>query len=89
MKLLAIEYKIKPAYTYKTENQIQAQISKEYLNGQDGIIFLIKNDKIGKVGKGDKYCTIKEAQDANLTTKELILTKTYKELEPFITRPWY
>lgn len=86
LKLLAVEYKIKPAHTYKKESQIQAQISNGYLNGQDGIIFLIKNNKIGKAGKGDKYCTVDEAKEAGLTTNELILDKTYKELEPFIVR---
>jgi len=39
MKLLAIEYKVKPANTYKKESQIQAQVSRGYCNGQDGIVF--------------------------------------------------
>jgi len=83
MKLLAIEYKIKPASTYKKESQIQAQISRGYLNGEDGIIFLIKNNKIGNAGKGWKYCKIEEAIENKLTIKDIDLTKLFNELEPF------
>jgi len=86
LKLLAVEYKIKPASTYKKENQIQAQISRAYCNNGDGIVFLIKNNTTGKAGQGDKYCTLEEATEAKLTTKELNLSKIYKELEPFIIR---
>lgn len=86
LKLLAVEYKIKPAHTYKNQSQIQAQISKAYLNGSEGIIFLIKNNKVGKAGKGQKYCTIEEAQAENLKAEDLDLDKVYKELEPFILR---
>jgi DNA polymerase elongation subunit (family B) len=84
LTLIAQEYKIKPLISYKKESQIQAQISREYLNGQDGIICLIKNKKTGKVGKGTKYCTIEEAKEANLTEEELDLTKLWNELTPFI-----
>ena len=83
MKLLAIEYKIKPANTYKKESQIQAQISRGYLNGEDGIVFLIKNSKVGSAGKGWKYCTIDEAIKNKLTIKDIDLTKLFNELEPF------
>ena len=47
---------------------------------------MIKNNTTGKAGQGDKYCTLEEATEAKLTTKELNLSKIYKELEPFIIR---
>jgi len=84
LTLIAQEYKIKPFHTYKLASQIQAQISKGYLNGQDGVIHLIKNNKVGKVGKGTKYCTIEEAKEAKLTEKDLDLVKLWNELMPFV-----
>jgi DNA polymerase elongation subunit (family B) len=84
MKLLAVEYKVKKFDTYKKESQIQAQISEGYFDGREGVISLIKNNKVGKAGLGTKYCTIEEALDNKLTVAELDLTKIYNELEPFI-----
>ncbi|MFW6130920.1 MAG: hypothetical protein ACOC56_07025 [Atribacterota bacterium] len=84
MKLIAREFKVKPFDTYKRESQIQAQISKNYLNGGSGNINLIKNKKIGKVGKGMKYCTIEEAIENKLKTSDLDLEKLNNELEPFV-----
>jgi len=81
---LAVEYKVNKADSYKTANQIQAQISKAYFAGESGTIRLIKNNKVGKVGKGTLYCTIEEAYENNLTSTELDLEKIYNELEPFI-----
>jgi hypothetical protein len=86
LTLIAQEYKIKPLSTYKLESQIQAQISKAYFNGQEGIISLIKNKKVGKVGKGVHYCTIEEAKEAKLTEEDLDLKKLWNELMPFIDR---
>lgn len=86
LELIAQEYKIKPLSTYKLESQIQAQISKAYFNGQEGIISLIKNKKVGKVGKGVRYCTIEEAKEAKLTEDDLDLKKLWNELMPFIDR---
>jgi len=83
MKVISIEYKVKPFSTYKTES-IQAQISKNYLNEEEGVISLVKNNKIGKVGKGSKYCTIEEAESNNLQIEDLDLEKLYNELDPFI-----
>lgn len=81
---LAREYKVQPYASYKKpESQIHAQISKEYFNGADGVIKLIANDKIGKVGKGKKYCSISEAKEHKLTVKDLDLEKLWSELEPF------
>lgn len=84
MKIISIEYKVKPFKSYKNASQIQAQISNGYLNNSDGIINLIKNKKIGKVGKGLKYCTIEEAIENNLQIEDLDLEKLYNELNPFI-----
>jgi DNA polymerase elongation subunit (family B) len=84
MELIAQEYKVNPAITYKKDSQIQAQISQAYLNGESGIISLIKNKKIGKVGKGTLYCTIEEAKLNALTAEDLDLEKLWNELTPFI-----
>ncbi len=84
LKLLAREYKCKHFVLYKNENQIQAQISLNYFNKQDGVISLIKNKKIGKVGKTSKYCTIEEAIEAKLTANDLDLVKLRNELQPFV-----
>jgi hypothetical protein len=82
MELISQEYKVNAANSYKT-NCIQAQISKGYFKGMDGVIRLVKNQKVGKAGKGDLYCTIQEAIDAKLSIKELNLEKVFNELEPF------
>ena len=89
MKLLAVEYRVKRFDTYKKESQIQAQISKGYFDGREGIISLIKNKSVGKAGLGTKYCTIEEAISNNLTVKELDLDKIYNELEPFILHEFW
>lgn len=84
MKLVAREFRVNQASSYKLEGQIQAQISKGYFDGDEGIIQLIKNKKIGKAGKGMKYCTIQEAIDNKLKIDDLDLEKLFNELEPFI-----
>ena len=84
MQLISQEYKVKPAHTYKKESQIHGQISQAYFNGGDGVINLIKNNKIGKVGKGNLYCSVQEALDNNLTIKDLSMEKIRNEIEPFI-----
>jgi len=84
MKLMAREYKVNSASSYKLESQIQAQISKAYFNGKDGTIELIKNNKIGKVGIGQKYCTVDEAIKNKLNVNDVDLEKVWNELDPFI-----
>jgi hypothetical protein len=84
MELMSREFKIKPADSYKSDNNIYAQISNGYFNGGDGIIRLIKNNKVGKAGKGDLYCSIQEAIDAKLGIDDIDLEKVYSELAPFI-----
>lgn len=84
MKLCAVEFNVKSFKSYKVEGALQAQISKEYFGGGEGVISLIKNKKVGKVGKGNKYCTVEEAIRNQLTAKDLVLEKVYNELEPFI-----
>jgi len=81
--LMAKEFKVKKSESYKLESQIQAQISRGYFEGQDGVINLIKNKRCGKAGKGSKYCTIEEAKENNLQVDDLDLTKLYNELQPF------
>ena len=83
--MISIEYKVKSLSSYKTGSPIHAQISKAYFGGGDGVIRLIKNNKVGKVGKAKVfYCTLPEAQEAKLLAEDLDLTKVYNELEPFI-----
>jgi DNA polymerase elongation subunit (family B) len=84
LELISQEYKVNAASSYKLPGQIQAQISTGYFNGNEGVIRLIKNNKIGKAGKGQKYCTIQEAIDAKLTVEEIDLEKVFNELEPFV-----
>jgi len=84
MQLISQKYKVNPLSTYKLESQIQAQISKAYFEGEAGQINLIKNRKLGKVGKGVRYCTVEEAIQNKLTADELDLKKLLNELEPFI-----
>lgn len=86
MKLLAREFRVNQASTYKREGQIQAQISRGYFNGNEGIINLIKNNKIGNAGKGQLYCTIQEAIDHKLKIDDLDLEKLYNEIGPFIAQ---
>jgi len=86
MQLISREFKVKPYNSYKNStSQLQAQISYHYFNNQAGSINLIKNKKIGKVGRGDLYCTVQEAIDNNLNAKDLCLEKLWNELEPFIS----
>jgi DNA polymerase elongation subunit (family B) len=82
--LAAINIICNSAHTYKTENQLQAQVSRSYFEGLDGNIDLIKNRRVGRVGKTNKYCTIEEAKENSLQFNDLILTKVWNELEPFI-----
>lgn len=90
LELLAREYKVKPASSYKAQangepsNNIYAQISAGYFNGQEGVISLLKNTKCGKAGKGSKYATVQEVIEAKLTIKDIDLEKVENELEPFV-----
>ena len=84
MELMAREFKVKPANTYKSEGSIYAQISKNYFNGTDGVIRLIKNSKIGKVGKGNLYCTIEDAVKSKLTIDDVDMDKVWSELGAFV-----
>ncbi len=90
MTLISREFKIKPYDSYKipkgkTEPScIYAQISKGYFDGGEGVINLIKNNKIGNAGKSTLYCTIEEALKAGLTVEDLDLEKLHNELEPFV-----
>jgi hypothetical protein len=84
-KELGVEYNIKPAASYKSLSQIQAQISRTYFNGGKGKIILFKNTKFGSVGSGKfKYCTYQACIDNNVTWSDMDLTKIQNELEPFV-----
>lgn len=81
---LAIEYRVQKFDSYGSKSCIHAQISEGYFNGDEGVIRLIKNSKLGNAGKTSKYCTIKEAMDEKLTVDELDLEKVYNELGAFV-----
>lgn len=83
--LLAQEYKSKPYHLYSLTGKrcLTGQISKAYLNEKGGTISLIKNRRVGKVGKDFKYCTLEEAKQYNLQASDLNLKKVYNELNPF------
>lgn len=83
IELLSQEYKVKAANSYKN-NCIQRQISQAYFNGQEGVIRLVKNSRVGKCGKGTLYATVEEATNAKLTREELDLDKVEQELSPFV-----
>ncbi len=80
--LAAVAFNVNPSESYKNLSQIQSQISRGYLEGESGRISLVKNNRKGKVGKGNKYCTIEEAKTLNFD--DLVLDKVWNELDPFI-----
>lgn len=84
LEKLAREFRVKPLSMYKNENQLQAQISKGYFNGDGGSIALVKNKKVGRVGKTMKYATPQEMRDVKLKLDDIDLEKFENELEPFI-----
>lgn len=84
--LTAVRVKVNEASSYKVEGQLQRQVSIAYFNGGSGTIELIKNKKIGRVGKGDKYCSLEEATTQGLCFEDLVLDKVYNELDPFIIK---
>ena len=86
LHLLAREFKVQPAVSYKLPGQLQAQISTGYFNGQAGVIKLIKNKKIGNAGKTSKYCTVEEAINAQLSVEDIDIAKVENELAPFVRR---
>lgn len=80
--LIATRYKVNSAETYKKPSQIQAQIARAY---GKGLHFLIKNKKIG-IGIGNKYCTVEEFKDNNLTIDDIDLSGIWSELGYFIEK---
>jgi len=82
--LMLIEYKSSAYTSYKFLGRscLTAQISKHYLNEKSGIISLIKNKRIGRVGGAFKYCTLEESKDLDIS--DLDLKKVYNELSPFV-----
>jgi DNA polymerase elongation subunit (family B) len=86
LKYFAVFKKCKPLKSYKNESQLEAQLSKNYFNGDGGYGEFIKNKKIGKAGKAWKYCTVDEALEYGLKPSDCDTSKIYKELEPFIKK---
>lgn len=85
ISLISVRMKCNPASSYKKDSQLQAQVSREYLDGLDGNIYLIKNKRYGRVGKGSKYCTVDEAKKVGLSINDLVLDKVWNEMAPFLS----
>jgi len=81
ISLAQIRYTAKPADSYKSSSQIQAQIAAKY---GPGIHFLIPNTRGIGVGLNKNYCTLEEFNDAGLTIDDIDLTNVWKELSYFI-----
>ena len=81
IKKAAIRYQVHAANTYKSKTGIQAQIAEMY---GPGIHFLIPNLKNIGVGKGKRYCTIKEFNERELNISHINLQNVWKELTHFI-----
>jgi DNA polymerase elongation subunit (family B) len=85
--LITQEYKCKAVREYESDNNcIWKKISIAYLDSKGGYVKLIKNNKCGRIGDKEKYCSIEEAQKADLKINNLDLSKLYNELAPFMVR---
>lgn len=80
ISIIQTEYKVHDANDYKSKTCIQMDILNKY---GPGTHHLIRNKRIG-VGKGVKYCTIKEAK--NFSYNDLDLSRIWNELDPFIKK---
>ena len=76
LSLAAVRYNVHEAHTYKNASQLQAQIATKH---GAGIHYLIPNHKVG-VGKGRKYATFQEFNNAHLTIKDIDLAPVWSEL---------
>ena len=74
------KFKVYDKEVYKNKSQIQYQISNKY---GAGIHRLIPNNRFG-IGKGIKYCTYDEFVKHKLTFDNIVLTKMWEELKPFL-----
>ena len=83
INIIARRFKVKDVSFYKNKSQLQSQISSVY---GSGIHYLIVNKKFG-VGKGKKYCTVKEFKREGLCINDLDLSKMWGELKFFVDVP--
>jgi len=73
-------YKVREREYYKKNpNGLYAQITQQYGAGTKD---LITNNKYG-VGKDKRYCTLEEFRDNRLSVRDVDLTTTLNNLEPF------
>lgn len=104
---IAIAYNCKPARFYKDRidkegiahpsSNIYAQISRTYTDGLGGIVLVVKNKRVGKIGSAIKklnngkkigkndwfYGELHICINENVSKEEIDLTKVYHELAPF------
>jgi len=83
LKIIARMYSVKPLDCYNSESSIQAQISKQYGDGEH---YLIPNRKYGKVGKCKKYIRIDDPDVDLLTVDDIYFDSLWNELSPFIKK---
>ena len=78
---LAVQtYKVKDISHYASDSGLYAQITKQY---GSGVHNLIPNNKFG-IGQDKHYCTIEEFQSHGCSVKDIDLSVTWNNLEPFI-----
>ena len=78
--LITKRFKVFKPGAYKHPGQLQAQIATKY---GPGIHFLVCNNRMG-VGKGVKYCSLKEFKDNKMRLEDLDLSGVWSELGYFI-----
>jgi hypothetical protein len=66
--MVANYYKVKAPEMYKNKSSIQAQIAAVYGAGAH---WLVRNHKVGEVGKSKKYCSVVEAAELGLEDLDL------------------
>jgi len=79
-QLAGEEHNVSRLKEYKVKTSLQYQISKKYGEGKH---FLIPNIKGIGVGKGKKYCSLKEFKQNNLTNEDIDTSQLIKHLKPF------
>jgi len=79
LTLVGRVYNVRKPGDYKSVSSLHCQIAQHF---GEGLHLLIPNKTLGAVGRSKKYATVDECK--SLTVSDLILDKTWNELEPFI-----
>ena len=81
LTLSARYFKVLNCSEYKDSSSLQYKISDRYGEGRH---LLVPNKRYG-IGNSIKYCSIEEFKKYNLDFDDLVLSKFWSEMEPFIT----